>query len=94
MKETTNSLYIHLPFCKQKCNYCDFVSYAGKEALIDEYVDALCRELATRDSRPATRDPRLEVFVKLIVLINNGIIPFPQKRKYLGFGPGHVLFVL
>ena len=38
------SLYIHLPFCKKKCNYCDFVSYAGKEALIDDYVDALIRE--------------------------------------------------
>ncbi|MDD5382141.1 MAG: radical SAM family heme chaperone HemW [Candidatus Margulisbacteria bacterium] len=47
------SLYIHIPFCKQKCNYCDFVSYAGKEHLIDEYVEALCREIR---SQPATRD--------------------------------------
>lgn len=39
------SLYIHIPFCKQKCNYCDFVSYAGKEELIDEYVKSLIREL-------------------------------------------------
>ncbi|MFH1361336.1 MAG: radical SAM family heme chaperone HemW [bacterium] len=38
---------MHLPFCKQKCNYCDFVSYAGKEDLIDEYVDALCEEIKT-----------------------------------------------
>jgi len=39
------SLYIHIPFCKKKCNYCDFVSYAGKEELIDDYVDALVREI-------------------------------------------------
>jgi oxygen-independent coproporphyrinogen-3 oxidase len=39
------SLYIHIPFCKKKCSYCDFVSYAGKEELIDEYVKALIHEI-------------------------------------------------
>ena len=38
-------LYIHIPFCRQKCLYCDFPSFAGKEALFSEYTDALCREL-------------------------------------------------
>ena len=45
VQSSVPSLYIHLPFCKKKCNYCDFVSYAGKEKLIDEYVNALIREL-------------------------------------------------
>ena len=39
------SLYIHIPFCKSKCNYCDFNSFAGKEGLIPEYIGALKREL-------------------------------------------------
>ena len=39
------SLYIHVPFCKQKCFYCDFPSYAGKEDLMDDYVDALIKEM-------------------------------------------------
>jgi oxygen-independent coproporphyrinogen-3 oxidase len=41
----TLAIYNHIPFCRQKCNYCDFVSYAGKEELIDKYVDALIAEI-------------------------------------------------
>lgn len=39
-------LYIHLPFCKQKCNYCDFASFAGRENLIDDYLKALAKEIS------------------------------------------------
>ena len=37
-------LYIHIPYCRQKCRYCDFASYAGQEATMAAYVDALLRE--------------------------------------------------
>lgn len=40
------ALYFHIPFCEHRCAYCDFNTYAGHDALIPAYVDALCREIA------------------------------------------------
>ncbi len=38
-------LYIHIPFCLKKCNYCDFASFPSLISRADEYIDALCREI-------------------------------------------------
>ena len=39
-------LYLHIPFCKQKCVYCDFYSLPRAESRMDDYTDALCAHLA------------------------------------------------
>lgn len=39
-------LYIHIPFCQQKCLYCDFPSHANLTNLYQPYVAALCREIS------------------------------------------------
>lgn len=38
-------IYIHIPFCKQKCFYCDFISYANQDKYFQKYVQALSKEI-------------------------------------------------
>lgn len=37
-------LYLHIPYCRQKCRYCDFASFAHAEDTMAHYVDALLQE--------------------------------------------------
>ena len=48
---TTNKnpgIYVHIPFCVKKCNYCAFLSGSSDEALRERYVKALCEEIRIR----------------------------------------------
>lgn len=38
-------LYIHIPFCVRKCNYCDFLSFAADDSVKQKYVDALTEQI-------------------------------------------------
>lgn len=46
-------IYIHIPFCRSKCDYCDFYSVAGQEARMDEYQKALMAHM--KEAAPQTR---------------------------------------
>ena len=45
MKNKEIGIYVHIPFCKQKCYYCDFVSYCNKDNLIEDYIKAVKKEI-------------------------------------------------
>ena len=45
MTNPNTSIYLHIPFCKHRCAYCDFNTYAGQEDSIPAYVQALINEI-------------------------------------------------
>lgn len=47
----SKALYIHIPFCKKKCYYCDFPSFCGKDHLTKNYIEALSEEIISRASK-------------------------------------------
>ncbi len=47
MRKKELGIYVHIPFCMQKCYYCDFISYANKTELISNYIDVLKKEIKT-----------------------------------------------
>jgi len=51
------SLYVHVPFCAQKCAYCAFYSEASSGELINRYTDALVREMELVAADPAIARP-------------------------------------
>ncbi len=44
MKEI--GIYIHIPYCKKKCHYCDFISFSGKEETQNKYIEAILKEIS------------------------------------------------
>ena len=42
-------IYIHIPFCKRKCFYCDFVSFVKDDDIKEKYVNALIEEIKNTD---------------------------------------------
>lgn len=45
MENKEIGIYVHIPFCKRKCDYCDFISYSNKDSKIEEYVEAVKKEI-------------------------------------------------
>lgn len=48
MESKKIGIYLHIPFCKQKCYYCDFISFANRNEFMDKYIEAMKKEIQLR----------------------------------------------
>ncbi|MFM8707344.1 MAG: radical SAM family heme chaperone HemW [Planctomycetia bacterium] len=72
------AVYVHVPFCRHRCGYCDFSLVAGRDDLVADYLAAIDRELARLDTAAACRG-------------KNHPRPLDLDTLYLGGGtPSHL----
>jgi oxygen-independent coproporphyrinogen-3 oxidase len=45
-------IYIHIPFCKQRCSYCDFHFSTSYQSYRSKLIDTICEELVFRKDEP------------------------------------------
>ena len=79
-----SGLYVHIPFCKQKCYYCDFVSFAGQEQMEEKYVNALKKEIekyALENKVMSKHNIEPEFIIKTIYI--GGGTPSYINEKYI-----------
>lgn len=38
-------IYVHIPFCKKKCDYCDFISFSNKDNIQEQYIETVCKDI-------------------------------------------------
>jgi oxygen-independent coproporphyrinogen-3 oxidase len=88
-------LYLHIPFCRARCGYCDYVTFTGKEDRIDQYVEDLCKEIEiygqSKQSKESQQKPNgIEVFA-LCTLPAPLALPALISTVFFGGGTPSVL---
>ena len=70
-------LYIHIPFCEKKCNYCDFVSFNASFDTIDRYINSLISEIEGKAYLASTYE--------ISSIYIGGGTPSSIDKKYISF---------
>ena len=77
MEQKELGIYIHIPFCKQKCYYCDFISYSNKSQLIEEYIESMSKEIQDWKNNTNTKK------YKISTIYIGGGTPSYIKEKHI-----------
>lgn len=79
MTQSPRALYIHIPFCTNKCHYCDFTSYVLKGQPVDQYLDALEQEM----QRTVAEWPPVEIDTVFVGGGTPTVLTPPQMERFL-----------
>lgn len=77
--QSPRALYIHIPFCTNKCHYCDFTSYVLKGQPVDQYLDALEQEM----QRTVAEWPPVEIDTVFVGGGTPTVLTPPQMDRFL-----------
>ena len=85
MEEKEIGLYIHIPFCKQKCYYCDFVSFSNKKRMVKRYVMCIENEIkkVAHENKILAEHGLEPVYVLKTIYIGGGT-PSVINEMYIG----------
>ena len=84
MRRKEIGIYVHIPFCKQKCSYCDFCSYAEKEELIAQFIECLLKEIEDvgKNNKTDFENGKDDLFLVKTIYIGGGT-PSLIESKYI-----------
>ena len=84
-------IYIHVPFCRSFCTYCDFYSEIATDGLVNKYTEAVCAEIRARHKEI---DPRVrKAAVGYLDSGNGTAVLRGDLSNYLVIGVRHAVFV-
>ena len=105
MKKDELGIYIHIPFCKSKCSYCDFISYSNKVDKVEMYFNALEKELESYNlekynittiyiggGTPSYVDAKYisKILNKVKIILANNLTSWENIEKTIEVNPGTI----
>ena len=78
-------IYIHIPFCKQKCKYCDFVSFQCMDNKMEDYFNYLTQEIIDKAEEVNIKkeDNNLKECIEIDTIYIGGGTPSIVSEKYI-----------
>ena len=70
-------IYVHIPFCKKKCNYCDFLSFENRNEFIEKYINKLIEEIKEESNKISRQE------YKITTIYFGGGTPSYIDSKYI-----------